>query len=138
MDRPLDIPVSECMSTPLRTVTPDLPVGAAAEVLRQERIGSVVVTDEAGDIAGIVTESDMVRSVGADHDTDRMTVDRLMTKDVVTIGLDATLKTACDRMAEHDVKRLPVVAEEPVGIVTTTDLTHELAQSFSDTLAPLE
>jgi CBS domain-containing protein len=133
----LETPVSEVMSTPLRTVAPEMTVGTAATVLRQEGIGSLVVTRSGGDtIAGIVTESDIVRSVGADYDTDRMTVDRLMTEDVVAVGPEATLQTACNRMTDHDVERLPVVTGAgPVGIVTTTDLAHALARGLDDVLA---
>lgn len=134
----LETPVSEVMSNPLRTVTPEMTIGTAATVLREEGIGSLVVTERSGgdDIAGIVTESDIVRSVGADYDTDRMTVDRLMTEDVVVVEPEATLQTACNRMVDHDVKRLPVVAHTgPVGIVTTTDLAHTLARNLDDVLA---
>lgn len=137
MARPLDTPVSECMSTPLRTVEPSMSVGAAAAVLRREGIGSVVVSDGSDALAGIVTESDVVRGVGADHDLDRMTVARLMTEEVVTIGPEATLQTVCDRMTEHDVERLPVVdgTGTPQGIVTTTDLARALSQDLDDVLA---
>lgn len=110
-------------------------VGAAAAVLRREGIGSVVVSDGDDALDGIVTESDVVRGVGADHDLDRMTVARLMTEEVVTIGPEATLQTVCDRMTEHDVERLPVVDGTPQGIVTTTDLARALSQDLDDVLA---
>jgi CBS domain-containing protein len=132
-----DRPVRELMSTPLETVDPDTPADTVAAMLRQREIGSLVVT-EGGAVTGIVTESDVVRSVGAGHDPTRLTAARLMSEDVTTVAPSDTVQTACDRMADAGVKRLPVVDSEPVGIVTTTDVAHELVQSLDDVLAAFD
>jgi CBS domain-containing protein len=132
-----DRPVREVMSSPLRTVDPDTPADTVAAMLRREGIGSLVVA-EGNAVAGIVTESDVVRSVGAGHDPTRPTAARLMSEDVTTVAPSDTVQTACDRMADAGVKRLPVVGSEPVGIITTTDVAHELARSPDDVLAAFD
>lgn len=131
----LEQSITEVMTSPVRTVDRDLPVAAAARVLWNERIGSLVVTDGRGAPAGIVTESDVVRGVAAGHDPEVMTVAELMTASVVTIDAGETVRDASARMREHDIKKLPVVEDgELVGVVTTTDLAHSLAPSLGDVI----
>lgn len=131
----LEKPITEVMTSPGRTVDPDLSVAAAARVLWNERIGSLVVTDERGAPSGILTESDVVRGVGAGHDPQAMTVAELMTASVVTVDATATVRDASARMREHEVEKLPVVEDdELVGVVTTTDLAHSLAPGLGDVI----
>ena len=121
----LDHPVREIMNSPVRTVDYDMAVTDAARILSRRDIGSLVV--ENGEIEGIVTESDIVEAVGAEHDTDRMTVGQLMTKAVLTVDSTESIEVACERMRANEVKKLPVTdGEELVGIVTTTDVTRSL------------
>jgi CBS domain-containing protein len=135
----LEQSITEVMTTPARTTDPDLSVAAVARVLWNERIGSLIVTDERGAPTGIVTESDVVRGVGAGHDPRAMTVAELMTTSVVTIDADGTVRDASARMREHDIKKLPVVEDgELVGVVTTTDLAHSLAPSLGDVIQTFE
>jgi signal-transduction protein with cAMP-binding, CBS, and nucleotidyltransferase domain len=135
----LEKPITEVMTSPVRTVDRDLSIAAAARVLWNERIGSLVVTGERGDPSGIVTESDVVRGVGAGHDPETMTVAELMTASVVTIDATGTVRDASARMHEHDIKKLPVVEDgRLVGMVTTTDLAHSLAPSLGDVIRTFE
>jgi len=131
----LEQSITEVMTSPARTVSRELSVAAAARVLWNERIGSLVVTDERGTPSGIVTESDVVRGVGAGHDPEAMTVAELMTASVVTIEATGTVRDASARMREHGIKKLPVVEDDVlVGMVTTTDLAHSLAPSLGDVI----
>lgn len=133
MDRTiLERDVREVMSSPVRTVEYDVTVSDAARTLLHERIGALVVGEG---IEGILTETDVVEAVGAEHDVGRMTVGQLMTSDVVTVDAGATVETACDRMRSNEVKRLPVTEDgELVGIVTTTDVTHALVPDLDDVI----
>lgn len=129
----MDQSVSEVMSSPVRTVGYDRSVTAAARTLSREDIGALVVTD--GGIAGIVTETDVVETVAAEHDTERLTVGQLMTSDVVTVEADTPVETACDRMRSADVKKLPVTEDgDLVGIVTTTDVAHALVPGLDEVI----
>jgi len=116
------LPVREIMRTPVRTIGPDAPVVEAAQRLRDEDIGSLVVEDDSGCV-GIITESDIVAVTAAEGDTRALTVGDVMAETLVTITPDEDIGAAVDRLREHNIKKLPVVEERSlVGIVTTTDL----------------
>jgi CBS domain-containing protein len=121
------------MNRPVRTVDYDVSVTAAARILSRNDIGSVVVGES--DVAGIVTESDVVEAVGAEHDVDRMTVGQLMTETVPTVDAEESVGGACEQMREREVKKLPVTEDgDLVGIVTTTDITHMLVPSLDEVI----
>ena len=133
----LDHPVREIMNSPVRTVDYDMAVTDAARILSRRDIGSLVV--ENGEIEGIVTESDIVEAVGAEHDTDRMTVGRLMTKTVLTVDSTESIEVACERMRANEVKKLPVTeGEDLVGIVTTTDITRSLVPGLDEVIVSFQ
>lgn len=121
----LDTPVRDVMTDPVRTVAPDLSVREAATVLSAEDIGSVVVTS---DPVAIVTKTDIVDGVASGCDPADAVVADLSSDPLVTVGADATLREAVDRMERDGMRRLPVTSEDGVvGIVTTTDLVDALA-----------
>jgi len=116
------LPVREIMRTPVETIAPDAPVIEAAQRLRDEDIGSLVVEDD-GDCVGIITESDIVAVTAAEGDTRALSVGDVMAETLVTITPDVDIETAVDRLRTNNIKKLPVVEDGSlVGIVTTTDL----------------
>jgi len=118
-----ETPVSEIMSSPVQTVTEDTTIAEAAEVLTTEQIGSLVIGEEI--ICGIVTNTDIVRTVGTDIDPTEAMVTEIMSDPVVTIRPHEAVHTAGERMGHNNVKCLPATEDgQPVGIVTTTDLAH--------------
>jgi len=124
-DEDIETPVSEIMTTPVRTIEPDATLAEAATVLAEAGIGSLVVGSDR--IDGILTESDVVDSVAAERDPTGTTVADLMSEPVVTIRPDETIRVAGERMGHNGVKKLPVTEEgRAVGIVTTTDLALHL------------
>ena len=129
----LEHPVRGIMNSPVRTVDYDMAVTDAARILSRRDIGSLVV--ENGETEGIVTESDIVEAVGAEHDTDRMTVGQLMTRTVLTVDSTESIEVACERMRANEVKKLPVTdGETLVGIVTTTDVTRSLVPGLDEVI----
>ncbi|TSD15098.1 hypothetical protein DP107_04385 [Haloglomus irregulare] len=125
--------VREVMSSPAETVPPDTTVSAASHQLIAHDIGSLVVGEES--LEGIVTKTDLLGVIAADGDPDTTAVSTVVSRPVVTVGPDTQLTTAAGTMDDHDIKHLVVVEEAPVGIVTTTDITHALAP---DTAALVE
>ena len=127
-----DTPVSEIMTSPIRTVTEDLTIADAATELTDYHIGSLLVVTEhdAGTrIEGIVSEADVVASVaqGTDPGTE---IAAVMSSPVVTVRPTESVGDAGRRMAKNGVKKLPVTENgDPVGIVTTTDLAHFATRS---------
>lgn len=131
----LDTPVAEEMTTPVRTVDPNLAIADAARILWDERIGSLLV--DGG--TGILTESDVVRGVAADMDPSTTPVRELASEELITIPADATVRDATVRMTDHSIKKLPVVQQgEVVGIITTTDIARGLAPELDDVIAAFQ
>lgn len=59
------VPVDQVMSTALITVRPDADLREAARTMLGRKVGCLLVTDEAGELLGILTESDLVRAAWA-------------------------------------------------------------------------
>ncbi len=64
---PRNVLVRDIMSTPLITITPNAPLTNAAELMAQYRVRRLVVVDQEGTLAGIVTTGDIARSLAEKH-----------------------------------------------------------------------
>ncbi|QLH78227.1 CBS domain-containing protein [Halosimplex rubrum] len=120
-----DIFVARLMSSDLETVGPDTLVEDAAEQMRDNGVGSLVVVDEDNRLLGILTTTDFVDIVAKSKPKAQTTVERYMTTDVVTTTAQTSVVDAADLMIEHSIHHLPVVDGEEgvIGIISTTDLT---------------
>jgi citrate synthase len=113
--------VGEIMSRPAVTATATETVADAANRMREQGVGSVVVVD--GDRAiGILTERDLVRLAAAGAgNTDR--VEQWMTGDPDSVAPDIEATAAFASLAEHGYRHIPVVDNgRLVGIVSMRDL----------------
>jgi CBS domain-containing protein len=103
---------------------------AAANLMNDRGIGGVVVL-EAGRLAGIFTERDVMRRVVAERrDPDTTTVREVMTAPVLTVTPETTMDEVRQLITERRIRHLPVVgAEGLVGVVTIGDvLAWEVAE----------
>lgn len=122
-------PVSEIMTEPIRSVTPETPASEVATILLEESIGSVVVADA----DGIVTKTDLL--AGIVNSSFRTPASELMTDPVVTVSRDADVQTAIDRMDEYEIKRIVIEdGTEAVGVVSTTDVRQALATELDSVI----
>lgn len=96
----------------------------AAGLMEQLDIGVIPVIGEDGGLFGVVTDRDLVlRVVAKGKDPHEVTLADVATTRVVTISPDANISKARDLMAEHKVRRLPVVKDgELVGILALGDV----------------
>ena len=119
-------PIREVMTPMPVTLSPSASIVEAAQVMRDEGIGDVLVVDGER-LAGVVTDRDIVIRCLADvADPSRWTVGDAATAEVLTLTPDSTIEDAVALMREQDVRRIPVVeGERPVGIVTLGDLAQE-------------
>ncbi len=106
------------------TVAPETTVPALARVLRERRIGAVLVTDSDDRLLGIVSERDIVTSLGSvGAITLEMTAAQLMTRVLSTIGPRDSVEQAMALMTERRVRHLPVLeAGHIVGLVSIGDV----------------
>jgi len=123
-----ETPVSEIMTSPVETIAADTTIAEAANILADKHIGALVVGHDI--IQGIITETDIVRTVGTDLEVETTAVSEIMSDPVVTIRPHEPVYVAGERMGHNNVKKLPVTEDgKPVGIVTTTDLAHFFPKS---------
>ena len=106
------------------TVAPETTVPALARVLRERRIGAVLVTAPDDQLLGIVSERDIVTSLGSvGAITLEMTAAQLMTRVLSTIGPRDSVEQAMALMTERRVRHLPVLdAGHIVGLVSIGDV----------------
>jgi len=106
---------------------PDDSVIKAAGLMKSKNIGSipVVLSELTRKLVGIVTDRDLALEVVAEgRDPNTITVQDVMTRNIVTCYPDDDLKMALDAMAEYQLRRIPVVDYEDtiVGIIAQADV----------------
>ena len=123
--------IQQAMTTDPKTVASSTTVQEAAKAMKSENVGSLPIVD--GDrLVGVVTDRDIAIRVVAEGRGPETTVGEIASKDVVTVDPQQSIEEAARQMAEHQVRRLPVVEEDGklVGILAQADV----AQSGHDTL----
>ncbi|APX24743.1 MAG: CBS domain-containing protein [Rhodobacteraceae bacterium] len=108
------------------SIRPDATIGAAVELLRDRKIGAVVVTDESGALTGILSERDIVRRLAdTPGQTLPQTVAELMTPDPQTCAPDESLVRLLRRMTDGRFRHMPVVEEGAmIGMVSIGDVVN--------------
>jgi CBS domain-containing protein len=115
--------VKEVMTSGVKACEPSTTVVEAAKIMASEDVGPVPVVED-GRLTGIVTDRDIVvRVVAEGRDPSSTTIEDIASTDVVTVSQDDDLDTALRLLAEHQVRRIPVVdGDRLVGIVAQADI----------------
>jgi CBS domain-containing protein len=115
--------IKEVMTRDVRACEPNATVVEAAKVMAQKDVGPVPIVED-GRLVGIVTDRDIVVRVVADgRDPNVTTVKEIASTNLVTVSPDDDLDEALNLLAEHQVRRLPVVeSDRLVGIVAQADV----------------
>ncbi len=124
--------VGERMSHPVISVTPDTPINDALAMFKKEHIRRAPVMKN-GKMVGIVSERDLLNASPSQVTTlsvwemnyllSKVTVDRVMTKNVRTVNYDTPIEEAARTMADLKIGGMPVIRSgKVVGIITETDL----------------
>jgi len=119
--------VKDAMSPNVRTATMSQSLVEAAELMKQEDVGSVPVVDGAR-LVGIVTDRDIVvRAVAEHRDPQATTVGEIASTDPITVRPEMELDEALGLMAIYQVRRLPVVESDGhlVGMLAQADVAME-------------
>ncbi len=133
--------VADLMRDGVVTASPATTASELARQMRDERVGSVVVIDDAVRLRGIVTDRDItVGATATGRDPDAVLAGDVMTPDPVTVHVDAGVTELCDALREASVRRMPVVEEGGglAGIVTLDDLSVLLARQQNDLAGVIE
>jgi CBS domain-containing protein len=115
--------IRDVMTARPKTLSSGASVLEAAQAMREQDIGDVVVV-EGGRLFGVLTDRDIVvRALAEGRDPSRTTVGDICSKALVTISPDHSLGEAIRLMRERAVRRLPVEeAGQVVGVVSLGDL----------------
>jgi CBS domain-containing protein len=119
--------IREIMTSNPSTIEPDKAVVDAARIMKQEDAGVVPVTEN-GRLTGMVTDRDIaIRVVAEGKDPQSTPVREVASKDLVTVDPQQHLDEALRLMAQHQVRRLPVVEEDGrlVGVVAQADVARQ-------------
>jgi CBS domain-containing protein len=122
--------VGDVMMPEVRSVTLDTSVQHAARLMREADVGSLPVLDGER-VVGVVTDRDIALRVVADGKGPDTPVEEVASRDVVSVGPEQDLDEALRLMAEHQVRRLPVIEEDGrlVGIFAQADAAMEAEPS---------
>ncbi|MFK7769002.1 MAG: CBS domain-containing protein [Mariniblastus sp.] len=115
-------------------------ISRAADVMRDKRVGSIVIVDDAETVVGIITDRDIAMTLALGAGTPDSTVQEAMSRDVQTIHESMSLFDVSKFFRTVDVKRVPVVNDSGmlVGIVSIDDVMALLALEMYDTCSSLE
>jgi CBS domain-containing protein len=116
--------IKDSMTSNPCSIDADKPVSYAAKMLRDENVGLAPIV-EGDKVVGTLTDRDIATRVVAEgRDPESTTVAEVASRDIVTVGPDDDLSDALRLMAEHQVRRLPVVESDGrlVGVIAQADV----------------
>jgi CBS domain-containing protein len=132
-----DVRVRDAMTEEVLTITPGRSLREAARFMCDHNVGAVVIIDPEEPGPGIVTERDVVRSLGRGEDPDRELVKDHLTARATFADAEWDLEKAADAMAKGGFRHLVVVERGEVqGIISMRDIIHVWRPSARRAAAP--
>ncbi|MFB6126494.1 MAG: CBS domain-containing protein [Halolamina sp.] len=124
------------------TTARETPLPVLASTIADERLGELLVTDR-GRPVGIVTDRDVAVAVAREDELDEfaeLTAEDVMTEDPATIRADAAGTELPERLAETEVRCLPVVDEAGTltGVVTLDDVVAAVGEELAAVVSAIE
>ncbi len=116
--------VEDIMSTPLLTVRSDASVVEAAAKMRENEVTALIVTTSP---PSIITSTDVLDAVGEGRDVTELIVADVMTESVETVPPDLRIEEAAAMMTNFGINHLPVVDDDFIGMISSTDITARLS-----------
>lgn len=144
--------LQELMTTDVITIGPEAPLKEAARRMIVAGVSGLPVTDDSGNLVGVITEADFVKEEanrrakkrarllrwleGDDPANEHQVVEDVMTREVLTLTADTDHADAARLMMKANIKRVPVVSDEGllIGLVSRGDLLRAFARPDSEIL----
>jgi CBS domain-containing protein len=119
------VKVRDAMTEHVLTMTPGRSLRDAARFLSEHNVGAAVIIDPEQPGPGILSERDVVRSLGAGEDPDTELIGDHLTSKATFADADWDLEEAADTMADGGFRHLVVVTDgEVTGIISMRDIMH--------------
>lgn len=120
--------VKDLMTKNVITIDLHKTVFDAATLMNEKTVGCLVIMDEE-ELVGTITERDFVRRVVAKNLPLDTKISEIMSKKLITIDPNSSLREAARLMLKNKVRRLPVVKENKlVGIIVVADFARQLSK----------
>ncbi len=119
--------VKECMCNDVCCVKPETTIQEVAKLMGSKHVGSIPICDESNCLCGIVTDRDiLLRCIACDKDSKQTPVSEIMSCNVCTCTEDDEMTNAESKMAQNQIRRLPVCDNQNhvIGILSIGDLTN--------------
>lgn len=119
--------VEDIMKKDVVKIDPEAKISEAAKIMSEVMIGCIVVIKD-GDLAGIVTERDIISDVVAEEKSpSEVKVKDVMSFPVITGDPKITIEEAVEIMTKNVIRRLPIMDDgQLVGIITSQDISNIL------------
>jgi CBS domain-containing protein len=118
------VTVEDVMSSPLETISKDATVKEATERMRELDINALVVPTTP---RAILSSTDVLDAVADGRNVADLQVTDVMTTDVETVSPDLYMEEVAAMMTTYGIKHLPVVDDDYVGMVSSTDVAAYLS-----------
>ena len=138
--------VESIMKTDLISLSMDSSLSEAKEVFENNNVHHLIVTDDEGLLAGVLTDRDLYKhlspTVGTSNETHRDTalmhkkLHQIMARELITINASQSLSEAAALIYDNHVSCLPVIDEQnkPIAIMTWRDLLRVLSLKHKKSL----
>jgi CBS domain-containing protein len=139
----MNTPVSQLLDRKGRdviTISAHASVFEAIQLMDQKQVGSLLIMNKAGKLAGILSERDCFRKVILHEKQPRTVhVKDAMTKKVIYVTPDSTIDDAMSVMTQRRIRHLPVIENEKVtGLISIGDLVKFVASEQDIMIRNLE
>lgn len=131
-----EIPVTKVMTKDVKTVTDHESLQEACKVMKANKIGSVIVVSSEGAPnkipVGIITERDVIYQIATDPSIVNSRVAEIMSKPLITVSPNISLRDALLIIVSKNIRRLPVLENGVlIGIITDKAIYRTIAKDES-------
>ncbi len=113
------------MSTPVETVSEEATVVEATQRMREKDINALLVETTP---RAIVSSTDVLDAIADGRNVSELQVADVMTTNIETASPDLYMEEVAAMMTTYGIKHLPVVDDDYVGMVSSTDITAHLSE----------
>lgn len=109
-------------------ILPNATIQQAIHLMNERKVGALLVVDDQGDLAGILSERDILyKIVGLHHGYDELLVKDFMTLKPESVTADDTLAFALHKMDVGGYRHLPVLKDgKPSGVISVRDMLRHI------------
>ena len=139
--------IKNIMNTDLLTLSMDSPLSKAKELFENNKVHHLIITDDEGLLAGIMTDRDLYKhlspTIGTSQETHRDTafmqkkLHQIMARTIITANKQQSLNEAVVLLYDNHISCLPVIDKQnkPIGIITWRDILKVLALQYKKKIA---